>query len=112
MKSNWRDEKRIVLDACALIAFLNDEPGAEIVAEILEHTPSVEISAINLLEIAYDAVRRSGTAQSINELLDVVNQLPIKIHWRIDNEIFKHAAIFKGTIENLVGNALRIERIS
>ena len=97
MKSDWKDEKHIVLDACALIAFLNDEPGAEIVAAILEHTPSVDISAINLLEIAYDAARRSGSAQSITELLDVVNQLPIKIHWRIDNEIFKHAAIFKSS---------------
>jgi PIN domain nuclease of toxin-antitoxin system len=108
MKSDWKDEKHIVLDACALIAFLNDEPGAEIVAAILEHTPSVDISAINLLEIAYDAARRSGSAQSITELLDVVNQLPIKIHWRIDNEIFKHAAIFKSSFRISLADAVAL----
>ena len=35
MKSNWKDETTIVLDACALIAFLNDEPGADMVAAML-----------------------------------------------------------------------------
>jgi PIN domain nuclease of toxin-antitoxin system len=32
MKSAWKNEPCVVLDACALIAFLNDEPGADIVA--------------------------------------------------------------------------------
>lgn len=108
MKSTWKDEKHIVLDACALIAFLNDEPGAEIVAAILEDTPSVEMSAINLLEIAYDAVRRSGSAQSIIELLDVVNQLPIKIHWKIDNEVFQHAAIYKSSFRISLADAVAL----
>ena len=49
MKSTWKDETQIVLDACALIAFLNDEPGAEIVTAMLDDGPSVEMCAINLL---------------------------------------------------------------
>ncbi len=60
MKSALKDEPTVVLDACALIAFFNDEPGADLVAEALHVVPGVEIAAINLLEIAYDAVRRSG----------------------------------------------------
>jgi len=36
MKSDWKNESHVVLDACALIAFLNDEPGANVVATILK----------------------------------------------------------------------------
>ena len=67
MKSAWKNETHVVLDACALIAFLNDEPGSEVVAAVLQEAPSVEISVVNLLEIAYDAVRRSGDPQSARE---------------------------------------------
>lgn len=108
MKSTWKDEKHIVLDACALIAFLNDEPGAEIVTAILEDSPSIEMSAVNLLEIAYDAVRRSGSSHSINEILEVVNQLPIKIHWKIDNEVFHHAAVLKSSYRISLADAVAL----
>jgi uncharacterized protein with PIN domain len=64
MKSTWKNEDHLVLDACALTAFLNDEPGAEVVAAILEEAPSVEMSAVNLIEIAYDAIRTSGDPQA------------------------------------------------
>ena len=80
MKSAWKNEPCVVLDACALIAFLNDEPGADVVASLFESTASVEISVINLLEIAYDAVRRSGDSQSAHEILNAAGQLPLKIH--------------------------------
>ncbi len=52
MKSSWKDEPVVVLDACALIAFFNDEPGADVVAAVLEEVALVEMAAINLLEIA------------------------------------------------------------
>lgn len=92
MRSDWKTEPHIVLDACALIAFFNDEPGSEVVATVLQEAPSVEISVVNLLEIAYDAVRRSGDPGSAGELLDAVQQLPINIHWNISDPVFHHAA--------------------
>ena len=49
MKSAWKDEPVVVFDACALIAFLNDEPGADTVATALHEVPTVEMAAINLL---------------------------------------------------------------
>lgn len=108
MKSTWKDETHIVLDACALIAFLNDEPGAEVVTAMLESAPSVEMSAINLLEIAYDAVRRSGDRHSIQELLDVVNQLPVKIHWQMEDQVFRHAAEFKSSFRISLADAIAL----
>lgn len=108
MKSTWKDETQIVLDACALIAFLNDEPGAEMMAAMLENSISVEMSAINLLEIAYDAARSSGSSAAITEILDAVNQLPIKIHWHMNEEVFRHAAEFKSSYRISLADAIAL----
>jgi uncharacterized protein len=95
MKSDWMNEPSVVLDACALIAFFNDEPGAEVVAAILDEVPLVAISAVNLLEIAYDAIRQSGNPYAAYESLQAVGQLPIHIRWDLDRDIFHHAARLK-----------------
>jgi PIN domain nuclease of toxin-antitoxin system len=85
----------VVLDACALIAFLNDEPGADTVATALHEVATVEMAAINLLEIAYDAVRRTGQPSTARDVLETVRQLPISIRWDIDDEVIEIAARFK-----------------
>jgi PIN domain nuclease of toxin-antitoxin system len=108
MKSTWNDETQIVLDACALIAFLNDEPGAEIVAAMLEDSISVEMSAINLLEIAYDAVRSSGSTEAATDILNAINQLPIKIHWHMNEEVFRHAAEYKSSYRISLADAIAL----
>lgn len=95
MISDWKNEASVVLDACALIAFLNDEPGADTVTSLFESETSVEMSVINLLEIAYDAVRRCGDANAVADLLNAAGQLPLKIHWKISSEVFRQAARLK-----------------
>ena len=95
MKSDWKNESVIVLDACALIAFLNDEPGADVVAALLEEVPCVEITAVNVLEIAYDAVRRTGQSSSAREVIESIRRLPIEIRWEMDDAMIEIAARFK-----------------
>lgn len=108
MRSNWKTETTIVLDACALIAFLNDEPGSEVVAAVLQEAASVEISVVNLLEIAYDAVRQSGDPRSAREIVDAVQRLPINIHWNIDDAVFHHAAHFKARFRISLADAFAL----
>jgi PIN domain nuclease of toxin-antitoxin system len=64
-----------VLDACALIAFLTDEPGADRVATRLAGEPgSCRVHALNLCEVYYDFLRRAGEAtaeRAVDELLDL-----------------------------------------
>jgi len=50
---------RIVLDTSALLAILNDEPGAEIFTGQIELLESATMSAVNVSE-AYGALVRSG----------------------------------------------------
>ena len=95
MKSDWKNEPLVVLDACALIAFFNDESGADVVAEILIQVPRVEIAAVNLLEIAYDAIRRTGLRSAATEIIEAALSLPIHVNWELDQEILENAAAFK-----------------
>jgi predicted nucleic acid-binding protein len=108
MNPVWKDEPVAVLDACSLIAYFNDEPGAEIVAGILQDVPSVEIPAINLLEIAYDSVRRTGQNSAAHDILEAVRQLPISIRWEMDDEILKSAARFKAHFKISIADAIAL----
>ena len=95
MKSDCKNEPVVVLDACALIAFFNDEPGADVVAAVLETVPLVEIAVINVLEIAYDAVRRSGQSSSALDVIESIQRLPIEIRWDMNVAMVEIAARFK-----------------
>jgi len=52
---------RYVLDACAMLAMLRDEPGADIVAAVINAANNGEAEIImhkaNLLEVYYDLYR-------------------------------------------------------
>lgn len=97
MSAPWKNEPVVVLDACALIAFLNDESGADVVASILQEVPVpvVEMAAINVLEVAYDAVRTTGKVSAAGEILNSIRELPIDIRWILDEAMIEIAARLK-----------------
>lgn len=50
-----------VLDACAMIAWLRDEPGADVVDGYVRNVNAQGLAhAINLCEVYYDARRNAG----------------------------------------------------
>jgi len=87
--------KRHVLDACALIAYFNDEDGAAVIEGIFSSNKETFMSVINLYEVCYDAARTSGHEHSVVEILETVRQLPIVIVWEINDELLQAAARFK-----------------
>lgn len=64
-----------VFDACALIAFLRDEPGAEVVQSLLDRNPgSNYVHALNLCEVYYDFWRAShqeAAESAVDDLLAI-----------------------------------------
>ena len=84
------------LDAGPMIAFLNGEPGAEVVEDVLTEPGSICSAHIfNLAEVYYIYFRRGGrmmAEDAIQSLLDV------GILVRSDNDMayWKEAATFKG----------------
>ena len=87
--------KGYLLDACALIALLNDENGAQRVETILIGDVPVYMSAINTLEVAYDAVRRSQDNNAAATILRIVSDASIEILWALTEAEWLAAARWK-----------------
>jgi PIN domain nuclease of toxin-antitoxin system len=83
-----------LLDACALIALLNDEDGAEHVEALLDRG-GVEMAAINLLEVAYDAVRRTKRPEAAVLPLRHAEQEGVRILWELSEAELLAAARWK-----------------
>ena len=90
--------KIYILDACAVIAVLNQENGAEPVKEILEQAElkkvEIYLNKINLLEVYYDIVKRRGEKIADNILFEIMSSA-IKIIDKISDEVLKRAGILK-----------------
>ena len=74
--------KRYVLDASALLAFFQDEPGAAKVQELLTEARQAErpllLSVVNWGEVYYVAWHRMGEAAA-QQRLEEIARLPIEI---------------------------------
>ncbi|MBI2874346.1 MAG: type II toxin-antitoxin system VapC family toxin [Firmicutes bacterium] len=71
-----------VLDSFAVLAYLQDEEGAELVHELLRKAArrdvQLQLSVVNLGEVYYTVARSRGE-QSAEEIVAVVEQLPIEV---------------------------------
>ena len=87
-----------VFDACAIIAFLNDEPGAETVTELLSQaragTNHLFMSSIQALEIYYDRIYVMGRDYADNFLKSLF-AFPVAILPEITSDIIREAGLFK-----------------
>lgn len=72
-----------MLDACAVIAYIEGEAGADRVEEILQSGHPVYLAAVNLLEVCYDVQRTRGSRDAVCEVISTVKGLGIRIEWRM-----------------------------
>jgi len=92
--------KRYVLDACALIALLQDEEGAKLVSDAINAAYKGEAEIImhktNFLEVYYDAYRYRGREQA-DLMVAKIKKQPIQINAEITDDIFTEAGRLKAT---------------
>ena len=101
-----------VCDACALIAFLDDEQGADITEKILRKAEigkcKIYINKLNLLEIYYGVFRKFGQVKA-EEVLGKITVLPMKIIEKISDKVFKETgrikAIYKVSLADSIALA-------
>lgn len=87
---------RYVLDAGTLIAFFNNESGADIVEDILTEPESVcYIHALNLCEIYYLYYRRQGQPIADVAVKDIAD-MGVVFRNDMDDPFWKDAASIKG----------------
>jgi len=100
--------KGFVLDSYAMIAYLEDEPGAERVERILRQaergTIDLLMSVINWGEVYYSLSRSKGEKQAEESLL-IMEQLPIRIV-DVDRSLMYQAARIKANHAIALGDSL------
>jgi predicted nucleic acid-binding protein len=91
-----------VLDACALIAWLKNEPGADIVDGLLDRAEEDEIylliNIVNLVEVYYGFMKDLGTDRA-REIMQTVRETAVKVIDTTDGAIFEEVARLKSTLK-------------
>ena len=105
---------KYILDACALLALLRNEPGADSVAAALNaaNTGDDEIimNKINLLEVFYDLYRTLGEDKA-NEILLEIKKRPIIINSLVSDEIFNEAGRLKATYKISLADSFALAQV-
>ena len=100
-----------VLDACSLIAFFNDETGADVVEKLLvkawQNDIELIISIINLLEIYYGIYREDGSDMA-DRTLQKIKSLPITIINTVSDEVFHESAQLKAAYRISLADAIAL----
>jgi predicted nucleic acid-binding protein len=96
-----------VLDACALIAILNAEPGSgkvhDLLAKSLTAEVSVVMSPVNLTEVYYDRINTVGLEKA-NEIYDWI-KAAITIPDDISDNIIREAGRIKSKYKCSLGDS-------
>ncbi|MBT3388758.1 MAG: type II toxin-antitoxin system VapC family toxin [Desulfobacula sp.] len=91
-------KETFVLDACALIAFFNDESGADIVEKLLEKAEYNNIdlimNKINLLEIYYGIYRDDGI-ETASSVIQIIRKMPVQVISSLSDKLFLQAGHLK-----------------
>jgi len=87
-----------VLDACAMLAVLSNEQGADVVESVYKKAASgkavLAMNKLNLLEVYYDLIRAYGKEQADGFYRDI-KHMPIRIYHEISDDVFKEAGRLK-----------------
>jgi len=107
--------KLYILDACALIAFLQNEAGADDVTAVLRSASDGEvmifINGINLLEVYYDIYRNVGKKKA-DEELSMIKKLPFRINTELSNEVFLEAGRLKASHKISLADSIALAEAS
>ncbi len=103
--------KRYVLDACALLAILGGENGAENIRNLLRKAVNRQaflvMHKINFLEVYYRIYRNYGKITADN-LLRKMEQKPILIKAAISDDVFREAGRLKSKYKLSLADSIAI----
>ena len=105
-----------IFDACALLSYLHDEPGSDIVdglfKEAADGKTAIYMNIVNLIEAHYVNVRNLGTDKAA-VILGKILAAPIQIVSVISDMVFSEScrlkASYKCSLADAVGLATAVE---
>ena len=106
---------KYIVDACALIAFLYDEQGADKMQAVLEAayagTVDVFMHKLNVLEVYYNIFKAEGK-DNAQLFYSQMNELPITIINSISDSTFWEAGRLKATYRMSLADAIAVAESS
>jgi len=90
----------VILDACAVIAYLRDEEGADVVESALI-AEECFIHAINMCEVYKDCLSRGENRIEADQLVEALYSTGLVVREDMDATLWKEAAEFKATIRRI-----------
>ncbi|MCL1820690.1 MAG: PIN domain-containing protein [Oscillospiraceae bacterium] len=107
--------KKYYLDACALLAVLNEEDGGEFVRDIIGQAKvgsvKVSMNIINLFEVYYGILRKGGK-EIANDILLKIKESDINIIETISEEVLKEAGRLKASYKMSVADSMAVAEAS
>jgi predicted nucleic acid-binding protein len=103
------------MDACALIALLKDEAGAEEVSAIFNEAfkgeAQISMNKINLLEVYYD-VYRSADKETADKVVSELAKRPVTVVPEISDAVFAEAGRLKATYKISLADSIALAEAS
>ena len=100
-----------ILDACALIAVLVMEKGAENIRNLFQQAADQQVILImnkfNFLEVYYRIYRAYGKIEADN-LLDIMKQMPIVINEVLTDDVLKEAGRLKVSYKLSIADSIAV----
>lgn len=94
-------KQNYLLDACALLAYFNEEKGADVVNGLIEQARhreiTLSINAANLVEVYYDRIRINGSKLADKIINEIYDTFPVTIIETNTSAIVREAAYYKST---------------
>ncbi len=99
--------KTYVMDACALIAFFNQEKGADNVEHLLMKNCPCLMSIINIYEVCYDAAKMRCLEDGM-KVYQEIKLLPLTIIREVGEDTMKEAIHFKVNYKVSVADSIAL----
>ncbi|MHB1654309.1 MAG: PIN domain-containing protein [Desulfitobacteriaceae bacterium] len=100
-----------VLDACALIALINNEQGADrvetILREALNGNAEVNMNKVNVYEVYYGIYRVEGQAKA-DETFRLILKQPVNIIDTFSDDVFVEAARLKSKYKMSLADSIAL----
>lgn len=100
-----------VLDACALLAIINNEQGADRVEAVLREAinghSEVYMNKINIYEVYYGVYRVEGQAKA-DAIYDLIQKQPINIIDILGDDVFREAAKLKSKYKMSLADSIAL----
>ena len=92
------------MDACAVLALIKEEQGADIVKNVVEDSDDVFLHAVTFLEVYYNVIKEFGLNDA-NAFFRWITRTGIEIIYEITEETIKCAGYFKSKYKISLGDS-------